>query len=985
MKTTKTFRLLAVLLALMLAFGAMPALAVEIDSGDYAAWTQSAVDDLYGRLMAAENYEDYIAIVETLNETARTAFFNALTEEQQAALEEHAIALTPASEPFEPIVRFTKVGPLLAAPTNGARMMRAAAQNGGSSGSDSGIVLNKTAVKVGDDYKITLEAYATGSSTTTVSTEPVDIVLVLDVSGSMDDPMSTSTEYRAVYEPDNEKIYYILRNGKYEKVQKRERFGGWYYGTWPGTTVYPKTSESDTNSGHVQFYERVTSSTKRIDSLKTAVNGFIDNVAIKSPDSSIAIVKFAGDKYDRVGNDTYQKGYYTYNYSQIVRNLTMVDTNGTAQLKSAVNALGPVGATAADYGMEHARTIVNNAANDSRKKVVIMFTDGEPNHSSGFSNTVANDAISASKDIKDTGATVYTIGIFSGANGNPVTSWNGVSDTNKYMHLVSSNYKNATSMTSTGNATYPDGGKSYFLSAGSHGDLMNIFEQISQEVGGSTIKLDSTSYIQDTVTPYFTMPAGTEDVKFFTMNCNGENSFDVATKTSAEGVTAEIEDNTLKVTGFDFSANWCGSHSGTYSGKKLIVEFTVKAEEGFIGGNDVPTNKGETDGMYNGEGTSVGSFTSPTVNVPIKNVTVTAQDKNVYLLGNLTADQLKDKAVVKVGDVTLDLNKATDADKPYGLEKWQTEYVDITVEVKDAAGNVVTGSIADLAGDTTYTITATVTPREKTPTSTQGETATEQTGTDTRNINVFKPELTFKDNTVDYKSSLVEYKYEDNDFVGEQWKHGETVANPATMIGNKPELTKTYTPTRGVDNNIVIATNYVPVQVTVAINGTSVTGDTTFVHQDCTDEACQWNTAKNAKDSSNPAFLLHVIKVVGDLTITKNGLNVGTYAGGVDQESAIFRVTGDKVDMTVVVNCAGNSSTGSVTIANLPAGTYTVEEVSGWTWRYTAEKATQTANVVGGSSDNKVEFTNTQTNNKWLGGDNYKNNVFAGSSTAAID
>ncbi len=980
MKTTKTFRLLAVLLALMLAFGAMPALAVEINSGDYAAWTQSAVDDLYGRLMAAENYEDYIAIVETLSETARTAFFNALTEEQQAALEEHAIALTPASEPFKPIVRFTKVGPLLAAPASGARMMRAAAQNGGSSGSDSGIVLNKTAVKVEDGYKITLEAYATGSSTTTVSTEPVDIVLVLDVSGSMDDPMSTSTEYRAVYEPDNKKTYYILRNGKYEKVQKRDIFDGWYYGTWPGTTVYPKTSESDTNSGHVQFYEKVTSSTKKIDSLKSAVNGFIDNVAKQSPDSSIAIVKFAGDKRDRVvGNDTYQDGYWTYNYSQTVKKLTSVKNN-TDTLKSAVNSLQPAGATRSDYGMELAQSIITGEESKNKKKVVIMFTDGAPTSQSSFENEVANSAISASKSIKDNdNATVYTIGIFEGADGTPVNNINNVSDktnkTNKYMHLVSSNYKDATSMTNTGTATYPDGGKSYFLSAGSAGDLNNIFQQISQQVGGSTIELDSSSYIQDTVTPYFTMPAGTEDVKFFTMDCNGENSFDVATKTSAEGVTAEIEDNTLKVTGFDFSANWCGSHSGTYSGKKLIIEFTVKTRDGFLGGNNVPTNVGDTDGIYNSENTKIDRFVSPEVNVPIGTITVDVQDKNVYLTHDLTKEQMLADAVVTLNDCNGNPVSAFDYTKEnYGLEEWQYKFVDIAVTLP-------VGQTA-LMEDSNYTLSASINYKDET-----NPTATD----DTANINVFKPELTFKDNTVDYKSSIdntayktdgADARYENDNLVSTKWIHTDETSTKmvagedgVTVLGTAPTLTKNYEPTAGVTDNIVTATGYVPVRVTVAIDERDVTNKTTFVHAVCVtgaDNPCQWDNEK--MKNGDPAFLLHVVNVVGDLKITKKGLNQLTYKDGTDWESAIFKVEGDDKTWYVAINGNGYGM-GSVILTGLKVGSYTVTEVDSWTWRYGDQK--QQITPVEGGKTTEVTFTNIHENKQWLGGDNYENNVFA--------
>ena len=450
---------------------------------------------LYQKFLATKTMEEANTLYKSLSKAEVTAFRTWLEENDKLTdLEKHLSAITPEGEPVTmPIVSFTKVGPLLAAPARKARMMRAAADQ-----EDTGIVLNKSAVKTQDGYQITMEAYATGVSSTTISTEPTDIVLVLDVSGSMDDPM-TSYQYSEVYQLNRSpgQTYYIQQNGQYVAVTWSSWHGAWgYYRNgfeWHGFT--PKTSASDTNQDHVQFYDQATSRQQKMAALKTAVNGFIDSVAAKSPESQIALVKFAGDKSNRIGNDTYREGRFTYNYSQIVKNLTVASSSQT--LKNAVNALSPAGATRADLGMEHAQSIINSVANDGRKKTVIMFTDGVPTSFSDFDSTVANGTIRASKTMKDAGATVYTIGVFSGANGTPVTSWNGVSDTNKYMHLVSSNYKNATSLNSTGTATYPDGGKSYYLSAGSADELNSIFQQISQEVGGSTSKLDENATIRD--------------------------------------------------------------------------------------------------------------------------------------------------------------------------------------------------------------------------------------------------------------------------------------------------------------------------------------------------------------------------------------------------------------------------------------------------------------------------------------------------------
>ncbi len=988
MKTTKTFRLLAVLLALVLAFGAMPALAVEIDSSDYAAWTQSAVDDLYGRLMAAENYEDYIAIVETLSETARTAFFNALTEEQQAALEEHAITLTPASEAFEPIVRFTKVGPLLPAPASGARMMRAAARNGGS---DKGIVLNKTAVKDGDGYKITLEAYATGESTTTVSNEPVDIVLVLDVSGSMDEKMS---EYKAVYNLNKKNTYYIQQYGRYTQVGWSNYYEEWGYSsgflglTWNNVT--PKTEENDTDPNHVQFYELRESNTTKLETLKTAVNGFIDKVEATKAGSRIAIVKFAGKKRDKVGNEYYNYGQY--NYSQMVTNnfvttssSTISQTEAVNSLKAKVNQLIAGGATQANYGMEHAKTLIDLANGDfkERKKVVIMFTDGEPTSSNGFETDVANGAISASKSIKDAGATVYTIGVFSGANGTPVSGWDGVSQTNKYMHLVSSNYKNATSMTNIGNATYPEGGKSYFLSAGSAGELNSIFTQISQQVGGSTSQLDATSVIKDVVTPYFNMPENVSEVKVYTEDSNGDTSTWInKTELANAKIALDPTNNTVSVSGFSFKDNWCGSKKdstgtvvGFHDGKKLIIEFTVTAKDKFLGGNDVVTN-GKDSGIYDGAGNLVEEFELPKVDVTIKEPAITLPDANVYLGAyfseTVNAEDLKKGTKIKFGEnIELDLSKP---DQNWGLEAWQTEYVNnIEVKVTDKDGNVVT-DFAKLTDDTQYKVSVSIKP--KTPK--EGNNGYDKTMEGT--IHVFKPELTFKDSTVEYRKTVVT-GYEGNK-VSEVWKSSDGILdNEATMLTSTPELTLTYTPKGGSldDTGLVISTEDIPVKVDVALNGSTeinevpVTNYTTFVHQACMDAAlnCQWENVKNADDLSNPAFLLHVKGVYADLTITKSGANETADPG----QSFLFTVTGpDNYSTEVII--VGNKS---VTLKNLKIGTYTVTEDTSWSWRYTLDKASELIELKANET-NTVTINNTREKDQWLDGNVRTDNKFTGTA-----
>lgn len=427
-----------------------------------------------------------------------------------------------------------------------------------------GLVMSKTIKKTGDSqFLLTLEAYATGSTTTTTSTAPVDIVLVLDVSGSMDDYMET-------YSISTDGIYYYYAGyfSGYQRAYYCSSCEGWYAKNHSqydhGTRLTPKTSANDSG---IQFY------VTKMETLKSAVNGFIDSVAAKSADSQIAIVKFAGDKRDIVGNDTYEKGGYTYNYSQIVQNLTTVDETGASSLKTAVNGLIAAGTTLANYGMEHAQTIINRAKDNGRQKVVVMFTDGEPNgikKVSGFEKEVANGAIAASKSIKEAGATVYTIGCFGTTPS---------SDTDTYMNYVSSNYPNAASMDNGGTKANP---ANYYKTVSSAADLNNIFQDISHTIGGTTVTLGSTSVLRDVISDSFTLPEGYKDgdIKAYSVSCTGKNGDTYTWANTPDAgkytVTVDPSDNkTINVTDFSYADNWVDQFGvkdspsgGTSHGKK---------------------------------------------------------------------------------------------------------------------------------------------------------------------------------------------------------------------------------------------------------------------------------------------------------------------------------------------------------------------------------------------------------------------------------
>lgn len=270
------------------------------------------------------------------------------------------------------------------------------------------------------DFLTTLSAMSSTSNSTVTVTTPLDIVMVLDASGSMDDPMG----------------------------------GG--------------------------------DSTKRIDALKSAANSFINTIAkqnegIEGVDRQhrVAIVKFAGDKTDKVGNNTYRQGQFWYNNSQVMKGLTDCSGGNVKVLEDTVAGIKPSGATRADYGLELAGDITSGRAD--AKKIVVFFTDGKPTSFSEFDSDVAKDAVTAAKKMKDGKATVYTIGIFSGADPADDPSKEGTSDVNKFMHAVSSNYPDATSYASDKLGTRAEN-SDYYKSATNAEELKKVFDDISQAI-----------------------------------------------------------------------------------------------------------------------------------------------------------------------------------------------------------------------------------------------------------------------------------------------------------------------------------------------------------------------------------------------------------------------------------------------------------------------------------------------------------------------
>lgn len=758
-----------------------------------------------------------------------------------------------------------------------------------------------------------------------------------------------------------------------------------YSYTLNGVTTVIEESFGDGSSPDTQFYRRDYSSSAggtRLNALKNAATTFANAVAAKAAGADgdistpadnvnhrIAVVGFASGQYYNGTNYNYGNtevfvGSNQYKYGSAAQGQygnafqDMNTSTGVGNVSASIGTLSADGGTLTNLGLEMGNGIFGAnpiAEGEKRNRVVIVFSDGVPGWS-GYDSNTANSAITQAETAKNTyGATVYSIGIFPGADATSAGNQNGneTEKANWFMQQVSSN---------NGTPQSP----SYYLSAADAGTLNSIFQQISDQIetGGTTSTLTSDAVVKDIISPQFTLPAGTTaaNITVETYACTGKNANDDYTwsnNNSTMGATASISGDQVNVTGFNFSENYVGTvtegDSVTYRGHKLVISFKVQPKAGFLGGNEVYTNTSA--GIYenNTAENPLLTFDRPTVNVPIKDVTVTAKDKNVYLKGEVTADQLKDGAEISVGNVKLDLSKATDADKPYGLDPWQAEYVDITVAVKDKDGNVISDKLDNLTEDTTYTIKVTVTPKTTGSTGSAGTPATEKSGENTpaANINVFKPELTFKDSTAYYGETVPANNDYSSNYVAnsEKWKNGGKYSTDdgVQMIGTKPTLDITYTPDESKLEGGKYTKQDVPVSATVKIGTENVNEHTTFVHQDCT-TACGW---ENPATPGTPAFLIHIQTCT--LSITKQG--------GADNESYVFDVLKDGEKYSEVT-VWGNSTE---TLVELPIGTYTISENAGWSWRYSANNGGSAA-LTAQNPTGSITCVNAKNNNQWLNG-----------------
>lgn len=515
---------------------------------------------------------------------------------------------------------------LSAQPIARANRAQSVAQN--ETGSQLGAPEKHKRIKKNDDgsYTVNVDVKGAVNSTTVTTTQPIDFTLVLDVSGSMDDPMS-----------------------------KTDR-------------------------------------TRRLDALKEAVKAFLDEAANTNTEAGselvrVGLVKFAGDKTDKIGDDMYRSGGYTYNYSQIVSDLT-ANMNG---LKNKVSKLKAAGATQADNGFNLAVKVMGSAsARTDAKKVVIFFTDGSPTSSNGFEKEVANNAVTAAKKLKDGGAAVYSIGIFASANPSSLSS-----NENQFMHAVSSNFPKATKYNQRGEGNIKAG---YYKSATNASELNAIFDEI--EKSETTTSAYINVVMEDTLSEYAEL-AGS-DYKVVAKDSSGQ----AVALTKDVDYTLTYDENAKKFTVRFLKAL---AHNVTYT-----LEYNVKPTQNAY--NDYASNlntgkdgyagvKGDADTDLDGNTTSS--------NQP-------GFHSNDSACLSYTADGVDHACggnpyphpVIQVVSSTLHIEKqwSGDGDKPESItvdiKQGGNSYKTVTLK-PDANGNWSTDVIIPAGAAKTYTVTET--------------------------------------------------------------------------------------------------------------------------------------------------------------------------------------------------------------------------------------------------------------------------------------
>ena len=918
------------------------------------AQTQTAkFEDRYNRIMSAQTSAEVEAIIkEFADEAELEAFMKWMQDNGKLeALQQH-LSDVYASEYEAPVtVSVTNAGPLLP-PVYVGGMQRAFSATPFSDTDGNGLDLEKK-VTANDNgsYTITLEAFTTGKVKTEETAVPLDVVLVLDQSTSMDEKFGSTDRQTAMKNAVNNFIDLVGKNASESNVDHRMsivRFG---------TDATLAADWTDVNAQGVQ-------------TLKKAVNSLSN------------------------GGDTYVNRGMELAKQQLEESYTGDNPNRQRVVILFTDGV-PAPSGTNDFNIEMANSALQAAKDIKDSKATVytigIFNGANPNELFGEKWDYL---LSWHEDIPCTGEPGSYWGGSRAADlfgGNDFAAID-VPAGNRFLNYLSSKYDTdrigiergeynpgnyplgtGTGYKITENFT-PTTSDNYYLTASNEAGLNEIFETISNQISTPTISLGTDAVVKDVVSPYFTVP-NADNVKVYTADATAtslndrkfEDRIEVSNKDEMVGVDGE----TISVKGFDFDKNFVSENprtaegeTGDFYGRKLIVEFNVKPKPGFLGGNNVPTNGTESGVYFNDKDGNPKSekFDVPNTDVAIPSVKeVTAADKNVYLMSDLTADQLKEGVTVtlngrKPGDdaITLDLSKEN-----YGLADWQTEFVTIDVELTDKDGSTVTPD--NLTEDQTYNVKVTISPKQP---ATEGEGVPSQNKTGEVQINVFKPEITWKDSQIDLGQTPNYTEGDNKNLVKVEWKHqpkeGDPELAPGSM-GTAPTLTYTFDPEAAAFQQ----------ETNVKVKGVKV-GETnvpeeklsdciTFLHDDaaCDFPGCKWEEAKE----KGYHFIVHIKSF--DLIIHKTG--------DVDsKQTFIFEVKKEGTADTIEVVIQGANSK---TIKGLPSGTYTVTEKTDWSWRYNAEDGNQQTVTPRGATA-EVTFNNTLTEQKWLNGYAYQANDF---------
>ncbi len=852
--------------------------AQDVNQKDESQAEPAAGDTVDVSKLLGKQLYDYM---NTLDDEAYDAAWKELSETQKASYESYVKEVMFGKNPkiitetvtHGAAVSVTNAAGLMTFSNSGVRMKAAAMRaRANTSLSDEkvpasdGLVMNKTISKdvsntADTKYTIQLESYATGKVTTSTKSTPCDIVLVLDESGSMKESFETTYGYQKFGANTTNKDLYgddFWGSYKDKTFVKQMDSGdlipvtvtsewvstgflrGYYTYEYNGSTYKSQVFKdkdgartkipSSTNNAEFfadgiekqLYYGPENINVTRREALQQAATNFLNSVAADATknnvDHRIAVVGFASNVSPKV-------------------DLTNVENqSGKTAVQNAINGLDADGATNTGDGMRQAAKIFKNQStyqdaynSGKRKKVVVLFTDGVPTTSNYFHEQVANTAIGHAKTLKGDKTTVYTIGVFEGANATqqPNAGGSETQKANTFMQYVSSNFPNAAQMNNGGFGNINGG---YYLTAKNTADLNKIFESISESIGESTIQLDGTTQTIDKMSADFKLPNGTSpsNIKVYKVPYTGKDSAGKDTFETDEnkwiqinsGISVDTANDTVSVTGFDYTKDYVVVKDGTPQGYKLVVRIPAEYKnDAWFGGNDIASNDIGS-GIYNG-GSCYGTFEVPKVNRAI-DYEIAAKDQTIYVTNQADLKGLLDYFETngkkyepngtnnKYVDITYTLKQGDKVIGTYKIERGQN-----TGTWTPATDQTWTPALEDC---TEYTWTCTVTPNQSDGKSLgvagTGNTPAEETkfegdkakqGT----VHVLYPTVSARDEFIYWgetkePDTLITVA---NDWTDQDNSHGKP-----NLIGEKPTITKeaafqagenSNTPSKDSDYNVI--------------------------------------------------------------------------------------------------------------------------------------------------------------------------------------